>query len=163
MIYFAYGSNMSFRRLNARISNIAKLGVATLTHHELRFHKVSDKDGSGKCDIFETNNPEHQVIGVIYKIDPQEKGTLDIYEGIGYEIKQVTVEMNGVVLSAFAYYATQINQELKPLHWYKEHVLRGARENELPGHYISKIEMVESIEDPDKTRHMRELEIYSLD
>jgi len=163
MIYFAYGSNMSFRRLNSRITNISKVGVATLTHHELRFHKISEKDGSGKCDIFETSNPEHRVMGVIYKIDPLEKSTLDRYEGIGYETKQVDVEINGGRVNAFAYYATHINQDLKPLHWYKEHVLRGARENNLPYQYIKKIEMVESIDDNDVERHLRELEIYSLD
>lgn len=164
MIYFSYGSNMSFRRLKARISNIAKLGVATLYDHDLRFHKVSQKDNSGKCDIFKTNNPEHLVVGVVYKIDPLEKRILDLYEGrgYGYEEKQVSVEMGGELVSAFTYYATHIDQEIKPLHWYKEHVLRGARENGLPGHYVRKIEMMDSIDDHDVDRHARELEIYSL-
>ena len=164
MIYFSYGSNMSFKRLNARISNITRLGVAALFNHDLRFHKVSKNDGSGKCDILETNDSEHLVIGVVYKIDPLKKLTLDAYEGLGYgyEEKQVSVEVNGGLVRAFTYYATNIDQELKPLHWYKEHVLRGARENELPEHYIRKIEMIDSIDDHDLDRHSRELEIYSL-
>lgn len=154
---------MSFRRLNARISNITRLGVATLYEHDLRFHKVSNKDGSGKCDIFETSDPLHRVIGVVYKIDPLEKPVLDKFEGIGfgYEEKQVSVEMNGDLISAYAYYATKIDQGLRPLHWYKEHVLRGARENGLPDHYIRKIEMIASIDDHDKERSSRELEIYT--
>jgi gamma-glutamylcyclotransferase len=162
MFYFAYGSNMSFKRLNERISNITRLGVATLYQHDLRFHKASEKDGSGKCDIFETNDPEHLVIGVVYEIDPVEKPTLDKYEGLGYEVKQVSVDMNGKLITAYAYFATLIDQELKPLHWYKEHVLRGARENSLPDDYVSKIEMVDSVDDHDVDRHKRELEIYSL-
>ena len=164
MIYFSYGSNMSFKRLNARISNITRLGVAMLSHHDLRFHKASEKDGSAKCDIFETSDPEHLVIGVVYEIDPLEKPILDKYEGLGcgYEIKQVSVEMDGDLINAFAYYATHINQDLKPLHWYKEHVLRGARENELPDHYIRQIESIHSIDDHDVERHARELEIYSF-
>ena len=153
---------MSFKRLNARISNIIRIGVATLSQHDLRFHKISEKDGSGKCDIFETNNPEHRVIGVVYEIDPSEKHVLDTYEGIGYEIKQINVEMDGDLVSAFAYYATHIDQTLKPLHWYKEHVLRGARENDLPEQYIRKIELIDSVDDHDVERHRRELEIYSL-
>lgn len=160
MIYFAYGSNMSFKRLSARISTITRLGVGTLHRHDLRFHKVSEKDGSGKCDIFETNDPQHLVIGVVYRIDPLEKPILDKYEGLGYEIKQLSIEVNGELLSAFAYYATHIDQDLKPLHWYKEHVLRGARENALPDHYVRKIEIIDSIDDHDSDRHTRELEIY---
>ncbi len=35
------------------------------------------------------------------------------------------------------------------LHWYKEHVLRGARENGLPDHYVRKIELTHSIDDYD--------------
>ncbi|MEJ2141078.1 MAG: gamma-glutamylcyclotransferase [Gammaproteobacteria bacterium] len=164
MIYFSYGSNMSFKRLNARIANISRLGVATLYEHDLRFHKVGNKDGSGKCDILETYDPEHTVIGVVYKIDPLEKHILDTHEGLGngYEEKQISVEMNGDRISAFTYYATHINQALKPLHWYKEHVLRGARENKLPEYYIQKIQMIDSITDQDFERHTRELAIYSL-
>ncbi len=165
MIYFSYGSNMSLKRLNARISKISRLGIATLFEHDLRFHKVSKKDGSGKCDIFETKDSEHLVVGVVYKIDPLEKPILDTFEGLGYgyEEKQIRVEMNGGLVSAFTYYATKIDQGLRPLHWYKEHVLRGARENRLPDHYIRKIEMIDSTDDHDIERHARELEIYSLE
>ena len=162
MIYYSYGSNMSFKRLKARISNITRLGVAVLYGHELRFHKVSLNDGSGKCDIFETNDPQHRVLGVVYEIDPRNKLTLDRYEGVGhgYEIKWVAIEMEGEQLTAFTYYATHTDQGLRPLHWYKEHVLIGARENKLPEQYINKIELVESIDDHDTERHARELEIY---
>ena len=153
---------MSFQRLNARVSNISRLGVAVLSHHDLRFHKVSHNDGSGKCDVFATNMPEHQVFGVVYEIDPLEKPVLDTYEalGHGYAIKQVTVNMNNAFVSAFTYYATNIDPALKPLHWYKEHVLRGARENALPDDYIHKIELIDSIDDSDVARHIRELAIY---
>lgn len=155
---------MSYKRLNTRISHIDSLGMAALYCHDLRFHKASEKDGSGKCDIFQTNNPEHVVLGVLYKIDPMEKPILDRYEGLGYgyEIKQVNVKMKGDLISAFTYYATHIDQELMPLGWYKEHVLRGARENGLPEDYVRKIERVDSIDDYDSDRHRRELEIYSL-
>lgn len=154
---------MSFRRLNARINYLSRLGVATLYQHELCFHKVSHQDGSGKCDILQTGELEHYVLGVVYKIDPLERSILDSYEGVGlgYEVKPITVDMNGEQLSAFAYYATHIDPALKPLHWYKEHVLRGARENALPEHYIQKIDEVASIDDDDTERHARELAIYS--
>ena len=153
---------MSFRRLNARIINLSRLGVATLYHHDLRFHKISHSDGSGKCDILQTNNSEHSVVGVVYKIDPIERHVLDAFEGrgCGYEEKQVCLQMNDEPLTAFTYYATHIDETLKPLHWYKEHVLRGARENNFPEYYIRKLEMIAAIDDHDVERHARELAIY---
>lgn len=56
---------------------------------------------------------------------------------------------------AFAYVANPayINDSLRPYHWYKEYVLRGAREFGLPGRYIDDfIESVASVEDPNARR-----------
>ena len=55
MLYFAYGSNMSIRRLQSRDINPVKVNVARLYGHTLKFHKPS-KDGSGKCDVFKTDD-----------------------------------------------------------------------------------------------------------
>jgi hypothetical protein len=44
--------------------------------------------------------------------------------------------------------------------WYKEHVIRGAIENELPEEYIKVIDTVDTITDPDIERHDKELSIY---
>ena len=51
IVYFAYGSNMSQRRLQARVPSATFLGIGILLGHALAFHKISKKDGSGKCDI----------------------------------------------------------------------------------------------------------------
>ena len=162
MIYFSYGSNMSINRLQARIDGVSKLGIAILRNHDLRFHKVG-KDGSSKCDVYEVNNTEYFVIGVVYKIIPSERPKLDKIEGLGhgYEEKQIAVDMDGEMVEAFTYYANKIDVNLKPLYWYKEHVLKGARENQFPEEYIRKIEMIESIDDHNKERHDRELAIYT--
>lgn len=55
MKYFAYGSNMSLLRLWQRVPSAVRIGVFTLQGHQLRFHKLG-KDGSGKCDAYQTNN-----------------------------------------------------------------------------------------------------------
>jgi len=67
---------------------------------------------------------------------------------------------DGSTIEAFTYYATNIDPELKPLDWYREHVLRGARENELPIEYIHSIEILEFDEDSDAERRDKELSIY---
>ena len=162
MYYFSYGSNMSIRRLRFRVPSASCIGTGSLKQHELRFHKVS-RDGSAKCDAVTTADPDHVVYGVVYRIDEAEKPGLDRVEGLGfgYELKSVSIEMeNGVGVQAFCYYATAIDSRLKPLDWYREHVLRGARENNLPGAYIRSIEAIEASADHDADRRERELSVY---
>jgi len=163
MYYFSYGSNMSIRRLGLRVPSASPIGAGVLKEHELRFHKVSSRDGSAKCDVVATAGPGRHVHGVVYRIDVAEKPALDRAEGLGfgYEQKNVLIEMEkGSDIQAFCYCATEINPHLKPFCWYREHVLRGARENNLPGAYIRSIESIEVVTDDDAVRRERELSIY---
>lgn len=162
MFYFSYGSNMSSRRLRARTPSVQRIDTGILTEHRLVFHK-SGKDDSAKCDAYFTGNSEHFVIGVIYEIHPDEKPALDKAEGLGsgYEIKNVMIALeDGSSIEAFTYYATHIDADLKPFDWYREHVLVGARENDLPEEYVQVIEAIEFVEDKDNDRRTRELSIY---
>ena len=162
ILYFAYGSNMSTLRLKARIPSSRVISPATLHGHSLVFHKES-LDGSSKCHIEYTQTPDDVVHGVVYRISQSEKPWLDEIEGLGkgYEEKRVTLIMPaGDPVIAYTYYATHINTSLKPYHWYKEHVIRGALEHGLPGHYVDEIKSVISVADPDPDNHIRELSIY---
>jgi len=162
VLYFSYGSNMSVRRLRRRVPSAQAKGPAVLTGHQLRFHKKS-RDGSAKLDTFATDRPQDRVIGVLFEIDKTEKKLLDAEEGVGrgYEEKTVTVEnAQGKTVRAFTYYATDIDASLKPYHWYKEHALRGARENGLPEDYVQMIESAESVDDQNPSRREDELSIY---
>lgn len=159
-LYFAYGSNMSIRRLQARTPSARVVGIGTLSGHRLAFHKAGS-DGSAKCDIMES--PADRVIGVLYQIDRDEKLILDRCEGLnrGYAEKIVTLAAeSGDVISASTYYATQLDPGLKPYQWYKRHVLEGAMEAGLPRAYIRQIQAVAAIADPDPRREDTELAIY---
>lgn len=163
MHYFSYGSNMSIRRFLDRVPSANRVGTGILEMHVLKFHKVSTKDGSAKCDASETGIPGHLVYGVVFHISEREKPDLDKEEGLGYGYgeKDVLIKLeNGSSLRAFTYYATSIDPALRPLDWYREHVLRGARENALPEEYIRMIEAIEYDEDPDIERREKELFIY---
>ncbi len=163
MKYFAYGSNMSLARLAARIPSVRRLGVGTLRGYRLVFHKAGERDGSAKCDAFFTGDPTHEVLGVVYEIDPEGMDRLDAIEGAGsgYENRQVDVVLcQNSVVRAGVYCATVIDPSLKPYDWYREHVIRGAIENNLPEQYIRGIRAVGTIPDPDSERAARELSIY---
>ncbi|MBN1956944.1 MAG: gamma-glutamylcyclotransferase [Desulfuromonadales bacterium] len=163
MLYFAYGSNMSVRRLRARVSSAAPLCSAVLDHHRLLFHKVG-RDGSGKCDAFATGQPADQVFGIIYRLAEEDKNILDTIEGLGHgyaEKEVVVVTPEGQPMNVMLYVATHIDAALKPFHWYREHVLRGAQENALPTDYVHSIQSVESVSDPMNDRQAREMAIYT--
>ena len=81
--------------------------------------------------------------------------------GAGYEQKDVLIEMaDGTAVRAFCYCATAIDPGLKPFDWYKEHVLMGARENNLPEVNILGIKSIEAVWYSDTIRRECELSIY---
>lgn len=163
MNYFAYGSNMSLIRLKERVPSAELIGVFSLKSHQLKFHK-SSKDGSGKCDTFETNNDSDIVFGALFEIDSSEKTALDRAEGLGYGYNEKTVKVYSDSLGeleAVTYYATNIDASLKPYSWYLNHVVVGAKEIKVPFNYLSMIESTGSIEDPDKERDAKQRAMYS--
>lgn len=162
MRYFAYGSNMSLRRLRARVPSAHRVAMCSLQGHVLRFHKRG-RDGSGKCDIVPTAQITDRVIGVLYSIAEAEKVGLDRAEGLGrgYEETCVTVaDPDGHSLAAFTYRATDTADDLTPFSWYLNHVLVGAREAGLPREYVARLERVHCIADEVLERDRAERAIY---
>src|SRR5699024_11701520 len=91
-VYFAYGSNMSRRRLQARVPSARVLGTGILANHALAFHKFSGRDGSGKCDIVASDNAT--VYGVLFCIPAAELSVLDAYEGNGHGYDRCMVKLH---------------------------------------------------------------------
>ncbi|MCG6885651.1 MAG: gamma-glutamylcyclotransferase [Proteobacteria bacterium] len=153
--YFAYGSNLHPIRLMERVPSAELIGVATNPNHRLTFHKKSN-DGSSKCNMFDSRSESDMIYGAIYKLKQEHKNELDRIEGkgFGYIDSQITLNHHGVEYTCFSYLAQQshIVQNVKPYHWYKKLVVLGAQYLDFPPPYISSIDAVESIEDPDPTR-----------
>ena len=151
--YFAYGSNLHPVRLMERVSSAELIGVAKHPNHALAFHKKSN-DGSSKCNML--NSESGLIYGAMYKLQPAHKSELDKFEGKGngYIDNQIMLKHNQIEYTCFTYLAQQshIAESLKPYHWYKKLVILGAQYLEFPGAYISSIESVESMKDPDTKR-----------
>ncbi len=152
-LYFAYGSNMLSKRLKERTPSAQKIGIASLAGYRLTFDKKS-KDGSGKCDIDRTENPQDIVWGVIYSIDCSQLIDLDRAEGLGlgYEHATLVVNLFGRQEKVLAYLSNDKQSNLKPYHWYKDIVIAGADEHKLPSAYIAGITEVNSMDDPCEER-----------
>ena len=156
--YFAYGSNLHPLRLQERVPSAELIGVAKHPNHTLTFHKKSH-DGSSKCNIY--NAESGLIFGAIYKLNPDHKSELDRFEGKGYIDSQITLEHNDNNYTCFTYLAQQshIANNLKPYHWYKQLVVLGAQYLQFPDAYITSIDAVESIEDPDVSRRKEKNEL----
>ena len=161
MYYFAYGSNMSSRRLLARVPSARSLGVAHLLGYEMRFAKQSH-DGSAKCTI--SSNSDASTLGIVYHIPNDQRAILDRIEGqgFGYDVCDIRITtQSGRRVSAFTYLSEDTDETLPAYTWYVEHVVRGAREHGIAQQYIEKIESTRAIEDPNPDRHQFELSIYT--
>ncbi|MFC6669342.1 gamma-glutamylcyclotransferase family protein [Marinobacterium aestuariivivens] len=162
LLYFAYGSNMAVERLRARVAEAERLSPGLLQGHSLRFHKIG-RDGSAKCDAFETGNAPDRVHGVLFHIERRSRVWLDRAEGLGmgYDIREVEIQLDsGERLTAFTYCASLIDPRLHPFDWYLEHVLHGARQACLPPDYIEALLRQPCIPDPDTERAALERAIY---
>jgi gamma-glutamylcyclotransferase len=162
-LYFAYGSNMFTRRLTERTPSAVKITSAFVEGHRLTFDKVST-DGSGKCDIEPTADPNSRAWGVIFRIASSEAVELDEAEGLGkgYEKREVqVVKSDGISSAAIAYLATKKDPSLQPYHWYKAFVVEGAIEHGLQNDYIEGLRAVISKPDPDAGRRTKNERLLS--
>lgn len=164
LYYFAYGSNMLEERFKSpdRAPSAKFITVANLSCYVLKFHKRSE-DGSGKCNIVETGNPGDEIFGVVYQIGASEKEALDRMEvgAFGYSDHVLEFMSPNGILTAHTYMAKKkfIDDSLRPYSWYRDIVLKGARQHLLPSDYIQQLEGIGTREDPESEREKRERQI----
>ncbi|MBL4646034.1 MAG: gamma-glutamylcyclotransferase [Hyphomicrobiales bacterium] len=150
---FSYGSNLSMARLSARVPSARFVAKGYLSHHELKWHKHG-RDGSGKCDAFHTGDENHQLWGGVFDIAREDKHLLDKAEGlgVGYDEKTALIACDHGAHEATLYIALQISHEISPFSWYKDFVVAGALECDLPSFYIAQLLAVTADVDRDTAR-----------
>lgn len=158
--YFAYGSNMLVERLRAahRAPSARPVSHARLEGWRLRFDKRS-KDGSGKCHL--EPQPGACVHGVVYRLDENDFRTLDLAEGVGsgYQRQRIRKILlgDGTKVNAFAYLAEpgHVVDSLRPYDWYRDLVLAGAEQHQLPQDFILQLKQIDARPDPKPDRPNR--------
>jgi len=134
VIYFSYGSNMSRSRLEKRVGKVKHLGKATLKGYTLRLNKKG-QDGTGKANIVPKS--QTQTEGVLFELSHRQLLKLDPFEGAPrhYERKRVQLlNDKGERIEAITYIAKQkwtVKKALQPSKEYLNHILQGARENQI--------------------------------
>jgi len=158
---FAYGSNMYLNKLKACAPNARKVATACLKGYQLSFNKQST-DGSGKGNVIQTNNPDDLVWGVVFEISEEEANALDKEEKgyLNVPLVVTTVDNNEQVTCYIAD-EIHINNELIPYDWYKEMIVRGAAENDLPIEYQTYLQNITAAVDIDEKRTARKMKILN--
>lgn len=156
--YFAYGSNMLTRRLTAtkRAPSAKRVATGFCEGRRLTFDKLS-QDGSGKCDAESTGIETDRVYGVVFEILSTERQALGEAEGLDNGYKEQTVKVMTFTgeMDAMTYIATKKEPALRPYRWYKALALAGAVEHALPNAYVEWLRGVESVEDPNIERRIK--------
>jgi gamma-glutamylcyclotransferase len=141
MAYFAYGSNLSPRRMAERTGSAFSLGVCHLRDHRLAFNKRALRTPGG---VFANivASPGDTVWGVAYRCTPQALQALDLAEGVAgghYQRRAVqVVTLVGGSLPALTYVAGPdfLCAEGEPATDYLHHIVSGARQHGLPAAYV---------------------------
>lgn len=77
--YFAYGSNMSQRRMRERVGDFLEPRLAYLSDYKLVFNKKSSSGNNTYANV--KKYPDAITEGVLYQITERELNILDRYEG----------------------------------------------------------------------------------
>ncbi len=144
-LYFAYGSNMSTRRLQHRLPGAVPLGIAEWRERALVFDKLS-RDGSGKANLI--SRAGECSWGVVFRLQTHHWAVLDSFEPGYSRCDSMVLQPDGSELDVQTYLADadHVAGEAAPppYDWYLEHLLLGAREHGLPLAYIARLEAIET-------------------
>ena len=141
MLYFAYGSNMLSTRLRERVQSATFYARGFLRGKTVSFNKRST-DSSGKANL--VDSPDAVAWGIIYEIDDGDMPTLDRIER-GYDRCLVQIcRPDGDPVEAVAYVSNNLTNDPIAYESYKQYLLSGAREHNLPQDYIAELEQLPS-------------------
>jgi len=131
--YFAYGSNMSRARIEARLGSVRDLGRARCPDRHHRFSKLG-RDGTGKGNIEVASGA--LVWGVVYELGEAQLERLATFE-FGYRATQLQLIQAATGVVSFEALAPVTG--LAPTREYLEHYVRGIREHGIPEPYLNAV------------------------
>ena len=124
VVYFAYGSNMDFRRLEDREVSFELIGLGILEDYTLKFNKIASKrSGVGYANIIKLKGS--RVEGLLFSIANIEK--LDRFEGFPTHYKKeiLKIQHSNSFVDATVYVAAAdlVSDDLKPERVYLNRLL----------------------------------------
>ena len=132
IMYFAYGSNLSFAQMNKRCPYNLKIGIGILEGYRWIISK------RGYANV--VKSPGDYVLGKVYKITKSDKSTLNKREGVKrkcYEEKQMSILVDGDECNCLMY-VDPIIKEGFPDADYISTINKGIVDCNLPEDYVKK-------------------------
>lgn len=128
--YFAYGSNMNLEQMLGRNAFFTRRIKGWVSGYRLVFNKIaSNEPGYGKANIIE--DPQFQVMGVLYEVQEDALSMLDGFEGVvgnHYERKVMRVqsaEFGEVTAVVYLAHPSRIQDGLLPTDVYAANFYAG--------------------------------------
>lgn len=149
-LFFAYGSNMNMQQLKRRCFNPVRVAAAFLADHRLHFYGHSLEWDSG----METAVKEcgSQLWGALFDLSDLDWERLDLwqdarFDGTGrcFHYPVVVHDLQGKRYEACMYKLDVLDRESAPSAEYLEHILEGARQNNLPPSYVEALSALETV------------------
>ena len=134
MLHFAYGANMHRDVMRRHAPAATPIGAAALADH--RFIITADGYASVAPGL------AHTVHGVLWRITPRDRVTLDAWENVAgklYGAKVLPVRHAGCLRPALVYMARPLRIG-RPKAGYMELVVAAAQAWHLPGDYIASLQ-----------------------
>ena len=150
-LYFAYGSNLSAKRLHLHAPSAHLVSVARLEGYRLAFSIESKRSWLGGVgDIVPApDDPGAEVWGALWVIAPEHSRELDAQEGVFRDppaYRRVSVEVEtpaGDQVRCRSYRVVAPDPRgFLPSPAYKDTILTGAREIGLPEVYLARLEAI---------------------
>ncbi len=147
MLYFSYGSNMSFERMKERCPHHQLLGKVMLKGHRMIFPRVSQSWGGGVASIEPSNSAV--VWGLLFELTYEDIRSLDAYEGFkgpahpnnAYDRDVVLVQKGSTDVCALTYIARPA-QARQPTAQYMGVLIKAALANGFPQKYIADLQKI---------------------
>jgi len=122
---------------------------AKLPNKRLVCNKKS-RDCSGKANLID--NTEDTVWGVLYEIDSAELDKLDKAERCYTRKRLDVITDQDSSVKAYVYVSSELTEDARPYDWYKELMVKGAREHGLPASWVEYLEQLPSKPMPAKEK-----------
>lgn len=124
---------MKTDRLLSRVPSAKVVGRGKIFDRKLVFNKKS-RDGSGKANLEDSSGDV--VWGVLYEISSSELRLLDKIEGGYHRLTMHVQKDDETLIEAEVYASNELAFEAIPFDWYKELLICGAQEHQLPREYV---------------------------
>ncbi|XP_053214026.1 gamma-glutamylcyclotransferase-like [Panonychus citri] len=156
--YFCYGSNLLSDRIRVKLKGSIKISIGILSDYKLTFSGHSNLWKGATADVIPSEGS--QVIGIIWSITYKDLEQLNLQEK-GYKLIAITVESeeDNQLIECITYVQTE-EEKVRgrtilgsmdgiPTIVYKEVIVRGAIEHNLPEDYIEMIKSFDAKEEKD--------------